>query len=192
MTRRATERRTAPQHSIHLRAGQPRPQDVKAEILIWTNCSSLHPGVEQRTLLGLRAGSGLTPSARRPGPAYQMVATDMMYDVVGRAAAVARGILDLRADLPDRPAFPAHLARRQMPARSAGHAARVEIRLLMTDRTTHRRQAEAILAACDRRLMQAADVALTRTVAGRMAVHAPRMLQHFGGFGEEGRRPRCG
>lgn len=77
-----------------------------------------------------------------------------------------------------------------MPIWSAGDAARVEIRLLMADRTAQRRKAQAVLTTRDRRLMQAAEVALTRAVARGMAVHAARMGQHFGGFCEQGRRAR--
>src|SRR6516162_5718631 len=165
---------------------------MRPKILIWANCSSLYPFVEQRALLGLRAGRGLTAGARRPGPAHKMIGADMMHNVIERATAVARGILDLRADLSDRLALPTHVARRQMPGGIAGQIGRIEIRLLMTDRTSQRRKAEAVFTVIDGRLMQAADVALTRAIAGGMAVHAARVVQHFGGLGEQGRRSRRG
>jgi hypothetical protein len=173
--------------STHPRAGRSSTPDVQGQILVWTNCSSLHPFAEQRARLRLRTGSGLTAGTRRPGPTHQMIGADMLHNVIERAAAVARGILDLRANLPDRLAFPAHFARRQMPSRVAGHAAGIEIRLLMTDRTAQRRKAEAVFTANDRRLMRAAEIALARAIAGRMAVHAARMSEHSGGFGEQGR-----
>ena len=42
-------------------------------------------------------------------------------------------------------------------------------------------------AARDRRLMQPAEIALPRTIAGRMAVGAARMGQHLAKFGEHRR-----
>jgi len=127
-----------------------------AEILVWTNCSTLHPFVEQRADLRLRTGSGLTAGARRPGPTHQMVGADMMHNLFKRAVAVALGILDLRAYLSDRLAFPAHFSGRKMPDWVAGHAAGIDIRLLMTDWTAQRRKAEAVFTPEDRRLMRAA------------------------------------
>src|ERR1700704_3407824 len=79
-----------------------------------------------------------------------------------------------------------------MPFRMAWHTARVEIRVLMADRTAHRRETMAVRAASDRRLMQPAFVALPWTIAVRMAVGATRMGQHFAKFSEHGRRPRVG
>jgi len=158
-----------------------------AEFLVWTNRSTLHPFVEQRAHLRLCTRSRLTAGTRRPSPTHQMIGADMVHDVIERAAAIARGILDLRAYLPDRFAFPAHFARRQMPNRIAWHSAWIEISLLMTNRTAQRRKAEAVFTANDRGLMRAAEVALARAIAGRMAVHAARMSQDFGGFGKQGR-----
>ena len=74
-----------------------------------------------------------------------------------------------------------------MPNRIAGYATGIEIRLLMTNWTALRRKAEAVFTAKDRGLMRAAEVALARAIAGRMAVHAARMSQDFGGFGKQGR-----
>ena len=131
----------------------------KAEILIRTNRASFHPGGEQRAFLGLRTWSGLPVRAGRPGIADQMILTHVMHDLVEGAAAVSRGIFDLRADLCERLAFPAHLARREMPARAAWHAGGSEIGRLVADRAAHCRQSKAVIAARDRRLMQAPDVA---------------------------------
>jgi hypothetical protein len=69
-------------------------------------------------------------------------------------------------------------------------AAGIEIRILMADGAAHCRKAMAIRSAHDRRLVQPALVALSRTLARRMAVGATRMGQHFAEFGEHGRRPR--
>src|ERR1700681_2504190 len=72
--------------------------------------------------------------ARLPCPTDQGVGTDVLDEVFDFPAAVTGGILDLRADLGKRLAFPRHLARRDMPFRVARHAAG----FLVTDRTTHR------------------------------------------------------
>ena len=103
----------------------------------------------------LRTRSGLTAGTRRPGPTYQMIGADMVHNLIERAAAIARGILDLRAYLSDRLAFPAHFSGRKMPDWVAGHAAGIDIRLLMTDWTAQRRKAEAVFTPEDRRLMRA-------------------------------------
>src|SRR5260370_1038090 len=86
----------------------------------------------------------MSRAAGRTGRATQVSVDDMMHDIVQRAAAVARRIFDLRANLPERLAFPCHLARREMPDRVARHAGRFEIRRLMTNRTAHRRQPKAV------------------------------------------------
>ena len=104
-----------------------------------------------------------------------MIGADMLHNVIERAAAVARGILDLRANLPDvLPSQPISHGAAHGAKPVAGHAAGIEIRLLMTDRTAQRRKAEAVFTANDRRLMRVAEIALARAIAGRMAVHAAR------------------
>ena len=65
-----------------------------------------------------------------------------------------------------------------------GHAAGLEIGLLVADRAAHRREAISVRPAFDRRLMEPAGVALARAVAGRMAIHAARMGQHLAELGE--------
>jgi len=137
--------------------------------------------------LRLRTRSGLTAGTRRPGPTYQMIGADMVHNLIERAAAIARGILDLRAYLPDRLAFPGHFARRQVPNRIAGHAAGIDIRLLMTNRTAQRRKSETVFTANDRRLMRAAEIALARAIACGMTIRAARMSKDLGGFGKQGR-----
>ena len=100
----------------------------------------------------LRAGSGLTPGARRPGssPPDDRCRYDARMSSSERAA-IARGILDLLADLgptvlPSQPM--SRGARCQIG--SPGTRAWIEIRLLMTDRTAQRRKAEAVGFAFDR------------------------------------------
>ena len=75
-------------------------------------------------------GAGLRPKPGRPGPADQRILADMVDQILELAAAVARGILDLRADLGNGLALPRHFARREMPFRMTGHAAGIEIGIL--------------------------------------------------------------
>src|ERR1700691_4202387 len=95
-----------------------------------------HPGLNERARLLLRAWRWFAARPWRPRPADQMVLADMFNEARQRAGAVARGILDLGADLADRLAFPSHLTWREMPDRVSGHYA--EVRPLMADRTSHR------------------------------------------------------
>ena len=129
---------------------------------------------------------------RRPSPAYQMFSLEVVHEVVQRTASVSLGILDLSADLSSRLALPPHFDRREMPARGPGHAARVEIGVLMTDWTTHRREAKTVLTAGDRGLMQPGQITLVRAVADGVTIDATRIGQHFADFGKQCRGPRCG
>ena len=108
----------------------------------------------------------------------------MVDEVFGPAAAIARGVFDLNADFADGLALPRHFARREMPFRMTRHAARIEVRVLVTDRTAHRRQAAAVRTALDRRLVKPAFICLMWAVAGRMTIDAARMGQHLAEFGE--------
>ena len=95
---------------------------------------------------------------------------------------------DLGADLNEGLAFPGHFIWREMPNRIARH--RAEVRRLMADRTAQRRQAEAVGASEDRRLMQSGGVALARTIAGRVAIKTARVCEHLAEFSEIGGRSR--
>ena len=132
-------------------------------------------------------GAGFRPGPA-PRPADQVILADMFHEGCERTIAVARGILDLGANLPDGLAFPGHFVGREVPDRIPGHCAKV--RRLMADRTTQRREAEAVCASEDRRLMWSRGVALARAIAGRMAIEAPRTGQHLAEFGEISCRPR--
>ena len=66
-----------------------------------------------------------------------------------------------------------------MPLRAARHTCRFEIGSLVANWAAHCRKPEAICAALDRRLVQAAKIALARAITDRMAVDAPRMRQHL-------------
>jgi hypothetical protein len=66
--------------------------------------------------------------------------------------------------------------------------------LLVADRAAHRWRAETVFAAHNRRLMQPVQLtlALAGAVAGRMAVDAARIAQHFAGLGKQRLRARRG
>src|ERR1700736_171587 len=154
-----------------------------------TNRPGFYPGIDKCAGFLLRTGSTGATEAGVPCPTDQGVGTDVMDKVFDLPAAVSGGVLDLRADLGERLAFPRHLARRDMPFRVARHAAGVEIGALVTDRTTQGLGAVTVNAARDRRLVQPARVTLVRAVAGRMAIDAARMRQHLADIGEYGRPP---
>ena len=82
----------------------------------------------------LRAGRGPTIPSLSPGPADQMIFTDVMHDIFERATAIAGGIFDLFTDLSERLVLPAHLMRGEMPARIARHPGGLEIGRLVADR----------------------------------------------------------
>src|SRR5262249_17842256 len=151
-----------------------------------------HPGFDQCTRLRLRAGHGRAAEAGLPGPADERVLADMVDQLFDLAAAIARGIPDLLADLADRLALPGHLARGEVPCGMARNAARFEIGVLVARVTAHRLQAMAVGAARDRRLMELRIVALPRAVAGGMAVGAARMRQHLAELGEDRGRSLLG
>src|SRR5258705_11511075 len=153
-----------------------------------TDCPALHPGFDQRASLLLGAWSGGASIAGRPGPADQRVLANVVDEVFRLAAAIARGVFDLNADLADGLALPRHFARREMPFRMTRHAGGIEVRILVTDRTAHRRQAAAVRTARDRWLVKPAFICLMWAVAGRMAIDAARMGQHLAEFGEHGGR----
>jgi len=147
-----------------------------------TDSSSLHPRLRQCACIFLRTWSGLSAESRRPGPTDKRVRADVVDEVLQRAAAVSRGIFDLSTNLAEGFAFPAHITRREMPFRVARHASGLEVRRLVADRAAHRLEAETVRAARDGRLVQPAQIALARAVAGGMAVGAARMSQHLAEF----------
>src|SRR5258708_22082129 len=112
---------------------------------------------------------------------------DQVFDL---PAAIMDGVLDLRADLGERLAFPRHLAGRDMPFRVARHAAGLEVGFLVTDRTTHRLCTMTVNAAFDGRLVQPALVTLARALAGPVAGNTARMGQHLSQLREHCRPPR--
>src|SRR5260370_14281155 len=117
-----------------------------------TSRPGFYPGIDQRAGFLLRTGRRGATEARVPSPTDQRVGTDVMDEVFGFPAAVTGGVLDLRADLGKRLAFPRHLARRDMPFRMAVHTAGIEVGVLMTDRATHRLAAITVAPAIAPRL----------------------------------------
>ena len=121
-----------------------------------TGRAGFHPGLDQSAGLLLRAGHRAAASAGSPGPPNQRIFADMMDEFLELASTVACGILELGADFGDRLALPRHFARREMPLRMTRHAAGIEVRILVTDLTAHRRCAVTIDPPLHRRLVQAA------------------------------------
>src|SRR5260370_7754587 len=97
---------------------------------------------------------------------------DQVFDL---PAAIMDGVLDLRANLGERLAFPRHLARRDMPFRVTRHAAGIEVRFLVTDRTTHRLAAMTVGAAPDCRLVHPTPVPLPPPVPRPTSVTTTRI-----------------
>ena len=71
-----------------------------------------------------------------------------------------------------------------MPDRVAGDAGGIKVGLAMADRAAHGGKPISVRSTPDRGLVEPARIALTRTVAGRMAVHAARMREHLAEFRE--------
>ncbi|WP_377161950.1 response regulator transcription factor [Roseateles sp. UC29_93] len=106
--------------------------------------AGLDPGVDQFPELSLRPRRRLALRAGHPRPADQRVVRHVLVDLRQRALAVARGILDLLADLAERQVLPGHLARRDVPHRMTGHAGRVVVLRLVAARAAQRRHALAV------------------------------------------------
>ena len=109
--------------------------------------SRLRPGANELAELVLR--SRRRPAARtgRPAPADEASSAMCSNERRHVLAAVARRVLDLLADLAERPALPGHRDGRQVPHRMTGHACRIEIRGTMTGVACHARRAVAVGAA---------------------------------------------
>jgi hypothetical protein len=108
------------------------------------------------------------------------------------ATAIAIGILQLGADLARRFPLPRHLDRSQTPSRVTGNAfirgrpfqQRI-VRLRVASHALVSWPAYTSFAAHDRRQMRMLVVALQRSVAGRMTVHAARTHDHLRGLAEQ-------
>src|SRR5262249_42126216 len=117
---------------FHIAIEQPNPSR-----LVGARRPGFHPGLDERARLLLRAGGRLPAISGRPGPTNQSIAADVMDERFQWSPAIARGVLDLCADLSERFTFPCHLARCKLPLRIARHAGGIEVGLLVADRTTH-------------------------------------------------------
>src|SRR5262249_16147909 len=135
---------------------------ARGMVLFRTHGAGFHACFSERGRFLLGAGSRLAAKAGRPSPANERVGADVMHQLLQRATTVALGIFNLGADLGERLAFPRHLTRREVPFRVSRHAGRIEVGLLVADRTTHGWQPMTIGAALHRRLMEAAQFALAR------------------------------
>src|SRR4029453_11714280 len=134
------------------------------------------------------SGRRLPAEARRPGPADERVIANVMDEIRGRAAAIARRVLDLNADGVKRFAVQAHLEGGKMPFGVARDPAGVEIGALVADRATKALETEAVGPARDGWLVQTAMLALSRPISDRMTVQAARMGQNLSQLGEQGLR----
>ena len=110
-------------------------------VLVRTYRAGFHPRLDERAGRLLRAGSGL-----RPNPGAQAQPTSVSVPIWSTSSASVRpplraGSLICAQISRERLALPRHLARRQMPVRVAGHAAGIEVGLLVADRAAHGREA---------------------------------------------------
>src|SRR6516225_6560997 len=146
------------------------PDQVRG--LVWAGRPGLHPRLDQLGRLLPRAGSRLASVSGRPCPADKGLLADVLNQRFKRPIAVACRILDLRTDLGKRLALPCHFKRGEMPDRVPGDAGGIKVGLAMADRAAHGGKPISVRSTPDRGLVEPARIALTRTVAGRMAVHA--------------------
>src|ERR1700730_3028371 len=149
------------------------------------------PAAQQFAELFVAARSRRATKPRRPGPYDQSVGHHVVGDRGDVAIAVARGVFELLADLSQRAAFPGHGSRCEMPVIVAGNSCRIEVVRLMASTALHAGRTVAVSAAYHERQMKPSAVGLPRAVGGRMAIHAPRMLQHLTGLFEQSNRPRA-
>lgn len=163
-----------------------RARHTTGNLRCWTNSSRANPRFDQRPSDLLRPGCWRPSKARRPGPPNKCVLTDVIDQIVDRAATIPGRVFDLEADFPDGFTLPCHLKRCEMPMRVARHTARIEVGGLVTTRTPHGRQAKAVSAAFDGRLVRMTVVTLPRAIAGRMTIHAMRACQDLAKFREKG------
>src|SRR6266576_423649 len=106
----------------------------------------------------------------------------MMQKLGHIAPAFTRAVLDLLANLVERPAFPRHRERGQVPFGMAWDVRRIEIRWPVTSVARKRRRAVPVGPAHHHRLMQPHPIGLMGAIASRMTVDAAWMQQHLAGF----------
>ena len=150
--------------------------------------SGLRPGPNELAEDGLRPGRWGTANSGLPSPADQTVFGEVVEERGHVRAAVAGGVLDLLANLTERAALPGHRSGGEVPLRVAGHMRRIVIGRAVAGAAWERRCAVTVGAAHDQRLVRPHSIGLGGTLAGRMAVHAARMLQDFARLLEQSQR----
>jgi hypothetical protein len=132
----------------------------------------------------LRARCGLTPFAWVPAPRDEVICCEMIVQELKATAAVPLRILQLLAYLAGAFSLPSHLGRGYVPPGMSGYAfvggpfLESVVPIGMTCLTESGRTK-------DRRLVGVKVIALCRTVACWVAVHAPWVHKNLGYFGEE-------
>ena len=159
-------------------------------------CAGIDPGLDKLAEPRLRAGGRHAASAGVPTPGDQVVLGDVLMQQGQVAAAVTRPIFHLRAYFADRFAFPGHLNRSQAPACMSRDALiarsfrQREVTFRVAGGAHITGNAVPSIAPWNGWLVKVLIVALQRTVARRVAIHATRMCDDLGAFGEQRARPR--
>src|SRR5262245_30345689 len=150
--------------------------------------AALHPGFDQGPELLLRSRSRSSPKSGLPAPTHKRIFGHVVNDLIKALSAIPAGVLDLGANVAKRLAGPGHFDGRQMPQRVARHTTGIEIGALVARRALHADGTQAACASHHEWLVWMSAVPLLRAIAGRMAIHASRMLDYFARFSEEGNR----
>jgi hypothetical protein len=152
-----------------------------------TDRSGIDPGADELPQLLLRARCGFTPFARMPAPGDEVICCEVLVQELKAAPAIALRVLQLLAYLTGGFSLPSHLRRGYVPPGVSGYAfvggpfLESVITICVAGLTEAGRTK-------DRRLMRVVVIALGRTIARWVAVHAPWIHKDFGYFGEEGTR----
>src|SRR5262245_40064342 len=125
------------------------------------------------------AWSRRATSAGVPGPLHKAVRDHVLQDGGDVAVAVAIAVLELTANRAERFPFPGHRCGCELPVWITWYPRGIEIGAAMACCAEQAGSAMPVLAAHDQGLMRPGAIALKGTVAGGMAVHAARMLQHL-------------
>src|SRR6266853_1933825 len=146
-----------------------------------------------KLLLGARRRNAPVPRLPRPGDEW--ILGHVLMDLREAVSAVARRILDLRADLRQRLALPCHRRGRQPPALIARDArdslpVRRDVRFAVARSASQPRYAMAALPGVHRRHVRVQVVALRRLASHRVTVEASRALNHLAGLDEHCTRTR--